>query len=220
MTRVRTRPPGDSRLRHWRRIRTTRVLARFSSVWNRIGGGRLRPSPVHSSTTAPTSLSTESHRLAEFTDAPTVLSTSTPHASGASPTVTRRSRSKWRRYGQIGCAIVAGIGVIVGIGALAALWFWPHGQTLTVTPPLGGTITGNGIACGTGRADCTATIAKGTTVELRAEPDAGFLFGGFTGDCVQGGRTTMSVARTCGATFSKVARRSKRGDARADGRQA
>jgi hypothetical protein len=113
----------------------------------------------------------------------------------------------WRRYGrgaQI-AAIIAAVAVIAGLAAFIGLRFYPHGQLLTITPPVGGTITADGINCGTARADCAATIAKNAAVELRAEPDAGFLFGGFTGDCAQGGRTTMTAARTCGATFNKIA---------------
>jgi hypothetical protein len=113
----------------------------------------------------------------------------------------------WRRYGrgaQI-AAIIVGVVGIVGMATLIGFWMWPSGFVLTITPPVGGTILADGINCGTARADCTATLAKGTTIELRAEPDAGFIFGGFTGDCVQNGRTSMSAARTCGATFNRVA---------------
>jgi serine/threonine protein kinase len=165
------------------------------------------PIAAPAETTAPTSLSTESHRLAEFTDAPTILSTSTDRTRGSAPTVADRSRRGARRFGRTAqvAAIVLGVVVVAGLAAFAAWRFWPSGLLLTITPPVGGTITSDGINCGTARADCAATIARNTTVELRAEPDAGFLFGGYTGDCVAGGRTTMSAARTCGATFNKIA---------------
>jgi serine/threonine protein kinase len=164
------------------------------------------PMSAPAETTAPTALSTESHPPAEYTEAPTIVSTSAHQTRGSAPTQAHWSRpalGRYRRGVQV-TAIVAVVAALAAIAVLAVLRLRPSGQLLTVMPPVGGTITGDGINCGSARADCTATIAKGANIELRAEPDAGFLFGGFTGDCAQGGRTTMSAARTCGATFNKV----------------
>ena len=76
--------------------------------------------------------------------------------------------------------------------------------TLTVTPPTNGTITGSGIACGTGGTDCTETYDYGTAVPLTATPDANYTFGGWTGACTGTGpcSPTMTQARTVGATFA------------------
>ena len=76
--------------------------------------------------------------------------------------------------------------------------------TLTVTPPTNGTITGAGIACGTGGTDCTETYDYGTAVPLTATPDANYDFGGWTGACTGTGpcAPTMTQARTVGATFA------------------
>jgi hypothetical protein len=77
--------------------------------------------------------------------------------------------------------------------------------SLAVTRPTGGTITGSGITCGTGGTQCAASLAQGTSVTLKAEPDAGFRFVAFTGACDAGGTTVMSAARACGATFVAAA---------------
>jgi Protein kinase domain/Divergent InlB B-repeat domain len=162
------------------------------------------PASALAATTAPTALGTESFRAGLATEAPTVLSTST-HPPGAAPS-SGGSRATGGRFGkgaQI-AAIVAGVAVIIAGAVLAGLWLWPSGQVLTITRPVGGTISGNGVNCGTVASSCTTTIARNSTVELRAEPDSGFIFGGFTGDCVNG-RTIMSAARTCSATFNAVA---------------
>ena len=65
---------------------------------------------------------------------------------------------------------------------------------LTVTKPVGGTVTGDGIACGTGGTDCTENFAPTTppaSVELTATPDAGYAFGAWTG-C-----TSVSLDKKC-----------------------
>ena len=77
-------------------------------------------------------------------------------------------------------------------------------HTLTVTPPAHGTVTGTGIACGTGGSDCTETYDYDTVVALTATPDANYDFGGWTGACSGTGAcsVTMTAARTVGATFT------------------
>jgi hypothetical protein len=76
-------------------------------------------------------------------------------------------------------------------------------HTLTVTPPTHGTVTGIGIVCGTGGVDCTETYDYGTVVPLTATADAGYNFGGWSGDCTGTGAcsVTMTTARTVGASF-------------------
>ena len=77
-------------------------------------------------------------------------------------------------------------------------------HTLTVTAPTGGTVTGTGIACGTGGVDCSETYDYGTVVALTATPSTGYDFGGWSGDCAGPGAcsVTMTGARTVGATFA------------------
>jgi hypothetical protein len=75
-------------------------------------------------------------------------------------------------------------------------------QTLTITPPTGGTLEGVDILCGTKGTVCSANHPDGVPVELHPTADAGFTFMGFTGDCVPLGHTQMTSPRTCGATFS------------------
>jgi serine/threonine protein kinase len=98
--------------------------------------------------------------------------------------------------------------ILVGIVGVAALLMFlgswllrPSGQLLTITKPDGGTISAAGIRCGTRGADCSVNRPNGDTIELTTEADAGFTFVGYTGDCAPGGRTIMTAARTCGATF-------------------
>ena len=76
--------------------------------------------------------------------------------------------------------------------------------TLTVTPPTHGTVTGAGIACGTGGSDCTETYDYGTGVVLTAAADTGYNFGGWTGSCTGTGACSlaMTAARTVAATFT------------------
>ena len=76
--------------------------------------------------------------------------------------------------------------------------------TLTVTTPTHGTISGTGIACGTGGTDCTETYDPGTVVPLTATPDTGYNLSAWTGACTGTGAcsVTMTAARTVGATFT------------------
>jgi CSLREA domain-containing protein len=53
-----------------------------------------------------------------------------------------------------------------------------------------GTITGSGINCGV---DCTESMGSGTSVTLTATPDAGMLFGGWSGACSGMGTCTVTV---------------------------
>ncbi|MGC4085959.1 MAG: hypothetical protein QM736_28480 [Vicinamibacterales bacterium] len=79
---------------------------------------------------------------------------------------------------------------------------WP----LTITKPTGGTIVAaGGILCGSLGANCTASVPDGAPVNLHVEPDSGFALVSYTGDCAPNGDTTMTAARSCGATFAPTA---------------
>ncbi len=91
-------------------------------------------------------------------------------------------------------------GARAGGGAPAA-----QAWALTITRPVGGTILGDGIRCGTAGTECTTKHPAGYAVTLRHEADAGHTFGQFTGDCGPAGKTVMTAARACGATFVKAA---------------
>jgi hypothetical protein len=93
--------------------------------------------------------------------------------------------------------------IVIGLVYLLSGAFGAAGQLLTITKPTGGTLTANSIRCGTRGADCSARRPNGDPIELTAEADPGFTFAGYTGDCAPAGRTIMTLARTCGATFTK-----------------
>ena len=104
----------------------------------------------------------------------------------------------------IAVAAVA-VAVLAVWGAIGAgRWLWPPGQQLTLAKPLGGTITGPGLQCGTRSSDCSTTRPTGDVVELTAKADDGYVFGGFTGDCAETGRASMTQPRQCGASFDRV----------------
>jgi predicted Ser/Thr protein kinase len=103
----------------------------------------------------------------------------------------------------VGAVAVASLFVLAVLGA--SRWFVTTGQVLTIVKPMGGTIVGAGIRCGTRGSDCSVSLKDGEAVELQPEPDSNFVFSGYTGPCAPTGRVVMSEARTCGATFSSVA---------------
>jgi len=105
----------------------------------------------------------------------------------------------------VAVAAVAVAVLVVWGGIRAWQWLWPAGETLTLTMPRGGTIIGPGLQCGTRGSDCTTTRPTGEVVELDAQADDGYVFSGFTGDCAQTGRASMTQRRQCGATFDRVA---------------
>jgi Divergent InlB B-repeat domain len=76
-------------------------------------------------------------------------------------------------------------------------------RTLTILKPTGGTIVGEGISCGTLNSVCSAAVPDGTAVTLNIQPDPGYQFEQFTGDCSAEGTVTMSASRTCGVSFGK-----------------
>jgi hypothetical protein len=129
-----------------------------------------------------------------------------PRQPSARPQARRDSQALWVAYRwplQIAGIVVAVLLLLVGVYRLMG-GFGSQGLRLTITKPTGGTISAKGIKCGTLGSDCSVTPAGGEPVELEVQPDSGFVFAGYTGDCAPAGRTLMLAARTCGATFTKV----------------
>ena len=77
--------------------------------------------------------------------------------------------------------------------------------TLTVTRPIGGTVSAAGIDCGTKGKQCTVTMPAALWLGLQATPDRGYVFTGWTGHC-SGTQPSYSLAlegpRSCGAVFT------------------
>jgi len=166
-------------------------------------GTALSDQPTMLSTSArsvgsePTMISTRGQRRTAASDGATVMATRSEARWHVPP--------RWQRYVPL-LGIAALVLLTATIAVLVARWvFAPtaEGLTLTITKPTGGTISAEGILCGTGGTDCSATLEKGDGVELQVQADEGFRFSGFTGDCAPGGRAVMNGARTCGATFEK-----------------
>jgi hypothetical protein len=76
---------------------------------------------------------------------------------------------------------------------------------LTITRPRNGTIVGPGIECGTGGSRCKAPQPAGSSVLLHVQPDPGFLFVRFTGDCDAGGLTVMNGPKMCAVSILSLA---------------
>ena len=100
--------------------------------------------------------------------------------------------------------VVVGALLVWGL-FLAVRWMWPAGQVLTINKPTGGTITGAGIECGSHGNRCSTTVTTGEPIELSTDPDKGFVWTAFTGDCAPTGRLSMTGPKTCGATFGPAA---------------
>jgi hypothetical protein len=74
---------------------------------------------------------------------------------------------------------------------------------LTIEKPANGTIQAVGdIECGLMGSKCVAQLDNGSTVEIYAKPDNGYMLQNFTGDCSADGRTRMTAPRQCGAVFA------------------
>ena len=104
------------------------------------------------------------------------------------------------------------------------LWmWWRSGPHVDDHQPTGGTISGRGITCGTARSDCRRH-PRGETVELRAEPDAGFVFAGLRATARRAAGRHMTAARDLRGDVRPVARRGRHGrhglahDSTAEGR--
>ncbi|MBA3393842.1 MAG: hypothetical protein H0T89_14435 [Deltaproteobacteria bacterium] len=74
-------------------------------------------------------------------------------------------------------------------------------HTLTVSRSGIGTVSGNGISCGS---DCTETVGHGTIITLSAAPGFGSSFAGWSGACTGTGgcSVTMDAAKSVTATFT------------------
>jgi hypothetical protein len=107
-----------------------------------------------------------------------------------------------------GALIAIGVVVVASLflwGALrAARWLWPAGQLLTLDKPVGGTIVGPGLRCGTRGTECSTTRPTGDVVELEAQADDRYVFSGWNGDCAPTGRMSITEPRRCGAAFDPV----------------
>jgi len=77
---------------------------------------------------------------------------------------------------------------------------------MTIFPPEHGTVLveGTPIECGSLGKTCTAEIEDGQPITLRQEPDAGYQFLRYGGDCDANGEATMSRAMQCSGTFVKA----------------
>jgi uncharacterized repeat protein (TIGR02543 family) len=79
---------------------------------------------------------------------------------------------------------------------------------LTISPaPAGGTVTGNGLNCGTGGSTCQVTFGTATTATLTATPASGYAFTNWGGSCAGTSSTTTVLVdnvRTCSATFTST----------------
>jgi hypothetical protein len=76
--------------------------------------------------------------------------------------------------------------------------------SLLITPPLGGTITGEGIACSATQSDCRGVRATPGLITVSALADPGYVFLGWTGFCVGLAQTTtvhINQPLPCGARF-------------------
>jgi uncharacterized repeat protein (TIGR02543 family) len=95
-----------------------------------------------------------------------------------------------------------------GTTAYMALTVTPVLHQLTVVRPTGGMINGAGIDCGTSKAACQVTMPAAMSLGLRATPDSGYAFAGWTGNCAgtnPGYSLTLSGSMSCGAAFTAKA---------------
>lgn len=97
----------------------------------------------------------------------------------------------------------------VGRGAAISPNFWiGPAYTVTVTPATGGQVQSSAdyrILCGAGSSNCSAIYLKDSTVTLRAVPNYGYLFTGWTGACSGTGDCVLKLESdvTAGAIFTQ-----------------
>ena len=167
-------------------------------------GANLWPPPPPSgmrTTAGPTMLATGSQTVgAVDAAAATVLSTPM-HPSGTE--ASGHVSSQRRKALQIAGIVAAVVVLVVGTVALI-FYFSSRGPVLTVERPKGGTVFASGIICGTEGTDCAANVDEGEMVSLEQEPDEGYVFGGFEGDCTKTGRVQMVGSRTCRAIYNPL----------------
>jgi predicted Ser/Thr protein kinase len=118
-----------------------------------------------------------------------------------------RHEPLWIRYpwAALSAPLLLLIILIVAVVMRFGVGLPPPGQLLTITKPIGGTISAAaGINCGTRGRECSTKRPNGDQIELTPEADPGYTFVSYTGDCAPGGRTVMTASRTCGAIFEPV----------------
>jgi serine/threonine protein kinase len=115
-------------------------------------------------------------------------------------------RSRLRRSRRLHPRAAAAISVLMLVLVAGILWITTSasGVTLTVTKPLGGTVIGGGLVCGTHGTTCSTKRTASDVVELHILTDPGSIFAGFGGDCTPAGHVLMNRAKTCVATFTQV----------------
>ena len=77
-----------------------------------------------------------------------------------------------------------------------------YSLSVSVSPSNGGTVTGNGISCGS---DCSETYVTETEVTLTATPASGFIFAGWSGACTgvsSSCNVTVDAAQSVTAAFN------------------
>jgi serine/threonine protein kinase len=115
-------------------------------------------------------------------------------------------RSRLRRFRRLHPRAAAAVSILMLVLVTGILWISTSasGVTLTVTKPVGGTVIGGGLVCGTHGTTCSAKRTVGDVVELHILTDPGSIFAGFGGDCTPAGQILMNNAKTCVATFTQV----------------
>jgi serine/threonine protein kinase len=94
--------------------------------------------------------------------------------------------------------------VMLGLAAgILRLWTETSLVSLTVAKPVGGTVIGAGLVCGTHGTTCTIKRPAGA-VELHPVADPGYAFSGFEGGCTPDGRILLTESATCAAIFREA----------------
>jgi hypothetical protein len=74
---------------------------------------------------------------------------------------------------------------------------------LALAVPQNGHVTGEGLACGRGSVACQVSFTSATRITLEAEPDPGYFFAGWAGECLGGEVISVHVnsQKRCSARF-------------------
>jgi hypothetical protein len=131
-------------------------------------------------------------------------------------------RSRLRKLARLHPRAAAAVLVLMLVLVPGIAWIWTSALdvTFTVTKPVGGTVIGSGLVCGTHGTTCSTQRTAGDVVELYIVADPGYVFAGFVGDCLAvldvdvgnlqpagrapAGQILMNKAKSCGATFTQV----------------